>query len=46
MRKLASMLGFWTKRQIADQHVSTHAGWQNEHREWMKAHDLKPLTFD
>lgn len=44
--KIAKLLGFWTKRQIAEQYTSVHAGWQNEHREWMKAHGLKPLTFD
>ena len=40
------IFGFWTRKQIATQYRSPYADWQHEHREWMKAHGLKPLTFD
>lgn len=46
LTKIANKLGFWTKRQIATQYTSGYEGWKDEHREWMKAHGLKPLTFE
>lgn len=44
--KILNFFGFTSVKQIAEQHVSPYVDWKDEHREWMKAHDLKPLTFE
>lgn len=44
--KILNFFGFASTTDIAEQYTSGYEDWQDEHREWMKAHGLKPLTFE